>query len=727
VSIYWNSPAPLFSPRSVAILGASDRPASWPDVIYRNLTLHGFTGEIYPVNPKYQTLWGKPCYRAVRHIPGEIDQAIVLIPNHAVLSSLREAVEKGCRSAIVISGGFRESGTAEGRALEEELSAFAEKTSIKICGPNCVGLLSISNAYLPTTYGIPKEKPPFAGGLSLVSQSGGFLGNLLQSATDRGIGFRYLVSSGNEAGLDLADYVDYFLDDPATKVVGLFIEGVKHADKFWQACLKARELEKPIVAMKLGRSEKAKRAALSHTGSITGSDEVFDAVFQKLGIVRADDPDELLETAALFLDAPLPKGSGLGVLTNSGGLRGMVCDTAEKFSVELPALSSSTTTALNEFLSVGSAVDNPLDGGWGVLSSLDNFQRSVELLLKDPDIHILALQGKLPEDPNSEAARRYLQAAELARIHRKPVVVFSIFSYSVTEAGRAFKAQCPLPFVHGLDKSFKAIRSFLRYASRLPEDRKGGDTPRASVGEPTCAAAAEKIIAGKKILSEVETEKLLELYGIPCAREKLAASAREAGEIADAIGYPVALKTVSPQILHKTEAGEVRLNLRDRKEVEGGFAELMEKARDTHPEASIMGILVQEMVSEGVEVILGIHPDPQFGPVLAFGLGGIFVELLKDLAYRLPPLDCDEAMAMIRQIKGYPLLAGFRSLPPADLPALAQALVQLSRLALDLKGESFSLDINPLKVLPMGKGIKVIDALAVRAADAFDSSKETLD
>jgi len=702
----WNSPAPLFSPRSVAILGASER--GWPDVIYRNLTAHDFGAPVYPVNPKYTSLWGKRCYRSISEIPGEVDQLIVLIPGRGILPSLKEGAQKGCRSAIVVSSGFAESATAEGKALEKEIRLFAAAASVRICGPNCVGLISVPTRFYPTTYEVAKERALYAGGLSLVSQSGGFLGNLFQSGADRAIGFRYLVSSGNEAGLDLSDYVHYFAEDPGTRVIALFIEGIRDAEKFIQACGKARERGKPVIAMKLGRSERAKAAALSHTGSVTGSDQVYDAVFRDLKVIRVENPDQLLETAALFLEAPLPKGRGVGVLTNSGGLRGMVCDAADKFDVELPPLSPETTNALHRFLSVGSVVDNPLDGGWGVLSSQENFRRSIELLLQDEAIDLLAMQGKLPEDRDSAPAQRYRVAAELAQKYEKPVVVFSIFSHSVSREGGAFKREIPLPFLQGLDKSLQAIQGMVRYVGPVAQE-KAPSPP----SDPGTIAAARSLLQGKEILTEAESKDLLRLYGFPCAREGLAASAAEAVKIAGSLGYPVALKVISPDIPHKTEAGGVKLNLQNSVEVERCFAEMNEWIKKSQPQAHLSGILVQEMVSEGMEVILGAHRDAQFGPIVLFGMGGVFVELLKDVAYRTAPLDRDEALKMIQEIKGYRLLSGFRGAPPVDLPALADCLVKMGRLAADLKEEIESIDINPLKALPAGKGAKVVDALAV--------------
>jgi len=710
------SPEPLFLPKSVAILGASDRPGSWPNIIRQNLTLHGFQGEIYPVNPKYTELWGGPCFSSIKDIPDEVDQIVALIPNRAILPALKEAARKSCRSAIIVSGGFRESETVEGASLEDELSAFAREHSIAVCGPNCVGLLSVATNYLPTTYNVPKEKAPVHGGISLVSQSGGFLGNLLQSATDRGIGFRTLVSSGNEAGLDLCDYIDYFLDDPDTRVVGVFIEGIKRPEKFFEVALKARKLRKPIVAMKLGRSEKGQAAALSHTGSMTGSDEVFDAVFRKLGIIRVEEPDQLLETLALFHDAPLPQGEGVGVITNSGGLRGMVFDTAERGKIKLAALSPATVAGLNEFLSVGSVVDNPLDGGWGIVSSDDNYRRAVELLLQDPEVHLLAMQGKLPEEARPKTAERYRIAAELSQKYQKPLMFFSIFSYGVNEAGRAFRERCPVPFLHGLDKSFQAVQSMTQYAAKIPAVSSIERTMTPSKHQ----AAAKKLLNGKKVLTEIEAKELLKLYGILCTEEALATTTEEAIEIAEKIGFPVALKVVSKEITHKTDAGGVKLGVNNRKEVEREFNELLQRVKNKHAQAVIEGVLVQEMVAEGVEVILGIQKDPQFGPVILFGMGGVFVELLKDAALRLAPLTVAEAQELIREIKGYPLLSGFRGSLPCDIPALAKTLLGLSQLAVDLKDDLVSIDINPLKVLPAGKGAKVVDALVVARSDHYE-------
>ena len=701
----------LLDPQSVAIVGASPK-AGWPARLWANLEHVRYPGKVYPVNPNYETMWGVKCYRSLEALPEVVDHAVIIIPADRVIDLLRQSPRVPFRSATVYSGGFGEGGDPEGLRRREFLRAYAREKNVRFCGPNCMGLVSTrSRAML-----FPDQRMADIreGELAIVSQSGGLLGSLVRAAQSWGLGFSYLVTSGNEADAELADYLHHFLNDERTRVVGAFVEGVRDGEKFLAVAQEALKLGKPIIALKVGRSEKAGAAALAHTGALAGNDRVFDAVCAQNGIVRVRNLDELLNSAELFLNLNhLPPGKKTAFVTFSGGLKGLLSDLAEDAEVELSQLKPATEAELHKLLGVGSSVGNPLDTGWGGLSSQETYLKCVHLLLDDPEVDLLALQEEVPQNdirPDKQSNLRAL--AEISKTSPEPFAMFSMVAQSINDYALQFKQTCRLPFLQGAENMVQAMKRLAMFGEAMRAYRQ--EKVRVAAG-PLSARVREKL-AGKKILSEWEACQVMNECGVPACAARPAANFFEAARFGEEIGYPVAVKVVAAGVTHKSELGGVKLNLSTPQEVEKACKEIEAAFQAHNPGASIEGFLVQEMVRGGVETIIGTDNDPQFGPVVMFGLGGTAVELYRDVTFRMAPVSPAEAAKMIRSIKGYPLLAGFRGAPPMDEQTLCRAVVAVSELAAAGKDLIQSIDINPFICLPHGG--KAVDAVIVTRAGA---------
>jgi len=699
--------SPLLSPTAIAVIGASERRGSAGRLVLENLRSLGYEGAVYGVHPKYSKVLDFPCFPNLKSLPGPVDSVAVLLAAEKVLPALQAAVEVGAQAAWVLASGFAEAGP-EGKARQAELTRFAEETGLLVCGPNCIGVANLVDRV--ATYSVALSAATSAGGVSAVVQSGAICLGLANAAR---FGLRYLISSGNEAVLDSADYIGYLAGDPQTHVIIAFIEGIRSPQKFEAAAQAAAEAGKPILLVKVGRSVAARRAVQAHTGSLAGADAVHDAVFRRLGVVRLDTLDELVEAAELFVTCPLPEGDGVGLLSLSGGQIGLVADLAEDLELKFPTFSEEAQQALAQILPPFSPIANPLDA-WGSGDLESTYPRCVEVVSGEENIHLLAVSRDAPPAVASREAEQSLAVAgaavRAARETGKPVLLFSNLSAGFHPEARKLLAEGGVPYLQGTEETLRAIEAFVRYAAF----RRCMGKPQ-GVGCPSPVDLPDwrrKLQLVRGALSEVEGRRLLAAYGIPGPREAVAATAEEAVTAADSVGYPVVLKVLSPDIQHKTEIGGVRVGLDDEATVVSAFREVMGAARRCHPQARLEGVVIQEMISpDAVEVILGVLRDPDFGPVVVFGSGGVLVELLEDSSLRLPPLSREDALEMIGETRGARLLRGFRGRPPADVAALAGALVRLSQLALDLGDLIAALDVNPLMVLPAGQGVRAVDVL----------------
>lgn len=714
-----NQPAidltPLLQPRAIAVVGASDRPGAG-SLVLENLRRLGFAGAVYPVNPKYRELAGWRCYPSLQDAPGPVDSVAILLGHQRVLPVLQEAAAIGARGAWSLASGFSEAGP-EGEALQREVAQFCRAHQIALCGPNCIGVVNFHTRAATYSVALP-DSAMTPGHVGVVAQSGAVCLGLANA--NRGLGFSTLISSGNEAALDNADYIAYLADDPQTRVIIAFIEGFKRPERFTAAARKAFDAGKPLLVVKVGRSAVAQRATRAHTGSLAGADAVHDAVFRKLGVVRLESLDELLEAAELFLKAPLPAGRGVGLLTLSGGQIGLIGDLMAGIDLTLPELSPEARAGLGQALPPYSALANPLDA-WGAGNFEETYPACMRIIADEPEIHLV---GVARDSSPGIAEREITQsnvileaAAAASRATGKPVAVFANIANGIEPAVKARADALGLPLLQGTRASLRAMEALIQYAERKRQPAAPGQPGPVSAAE---AARLRQWLAGEpESLTESAGKRLLAAYGIPVTREGLAASTEEAVRLAAEMGRPVALKIASPDILHKTEAKGVLLGLTEPGQVRAGFERILANARAYNPQARLAGVLVQEMVPAGaVEVIAGASVDPEFGPVVVFGMGGILVELIKDAALRLAPVTAAEAAAMVAETRGAALLRGFRGAPPADLDALAGAIVRLSHLAYDLRDDIAAVDVNPLMVLPAGQGVIAADALVIRKGDS---------
>jgi acetyltransferase len=709
----------LLRPRSVAIIGASEK-SFVGSIAVRNLLTLDYKGGIYPVNPKYAEIHGLKCYPSVEAIPGPIDAAVIALGARHVPGAMRDLAARGVRGIAIPTGGFADIGSV-GKALQQEMVEIARQHGIAVCGPNGMGLANLldrSALYIGTLTGHLR-----AGNVGAVLGSGSIC-EALANHGDR-IGFAYLISSGNEAVTDMSEFVRFMVRDPRVRVIALFIEGFRNPAGFVRAAEEALEAGKPIVAMKVGRGSRARELALAHTGALVGSDAVIDAVFQQKGITRVHDLDELLETVALFSQGALPRSRRVGAITFSGGEAGSLADLGEAEGLELPDLSSRTRETL-----AGAYPDlhnrgNPLDC-WGVGEYTEVIPACMEALAADPVFDTLCVSIDLPAghgERESEVARCIARKTVEVAARGSKVCLFSTNIAGPFDRGPfEILRDGGVPVILGMRNSMRATAHLVRYAearARLAADGGGADGRGAAPAGTVRAAEARTIFERcGPLVGEREGKAILAAYGIPVPAEAVAHSADEAVAYARQIGGAVVLKVDSPQIAHKTEAGGVRLNLRQPDEIRSAYEQILASSRRYDPKAEIRGVLVQEMVPAGVEMIAGLKRDPQFGQVLVVGMGGIFVEVLKDAALAILPLSRPRVEEMIHSLRCRPLLEGARGRPKADVGALVDAALRLARLGTDLGGEIDQLDINPLIVLPQGQGVRAVDALIVKKGAA---------
>jgi acetyltransferase len=690
----------LTAPRNAVLVGASDRPGSWAARVWRNLNEYKFPGPIYLINPRRTEIWDTPCYPDFKSLPEPPDHMVVLVPAAGVIETLKSGADAGARSATVFSAGFGEGFNAEAAGLGRELAAVIAQTGLGVSGPNCMGNVCAKSRLVTLTEDRPLAVQP--GPVALVGQSGGMMIFTNQALQERGIWPEYLITSGNESGLSTGDYIAYFADQPELKVIIVYIEAISDLAKFKAACRAARDAGKSIVAIKLGQSEAGRSAAMAHTGSLAGTIEAFDAVAGEVGVIRAETLDDAVELTELLVHTGAPAGRRLGAVTLSGAFRGLLLDAAEKHGLEFQPLAPATTERLNAVLTVGSMVSNPIDGGFGVLSSADNFMASIDALHADPNVDMVLVQEGPPRAPGSDRSEHYLKLADdyAATKANKPIAFVTPTSHGQTDYSRAIRAKVPhLSFLQEAYKSLRTIASVARreereHLARAPIEQRAQTGEQGAVIERLRAAATRDAAA----LDEARSKEVLRAYGIATPAEVLVISAAGAVDAAERIGYPVVLKAVSPALLHKSDVGAVALNLTIGKDVTAAYDRM---SRDL-AHHNLTGMLVCQQIRGGTELVLGLHRDPEMGLVVMAGTGGVLLELIKDVTFCAPPVSRDKARDMLDRMRGSKLLRGYRGSPALDVEAAVDALVALGRLAVDLEDVIQSVDINPFVALPQG-------------------------
>ena len=691
----------MLNPRSIAVVGASPRMQYGGRMLAAALKAKDRV-EVYPVNPRYDEIQGVRCYPSVTDLPVAPDLVGIVVPYGGVLDVLKESHQKGAGAAIVISAGFAERGVAERSELQEELGAFARNSGLRICGPNCLGVANVIDDIWASSSSRSAEG--LSGPVGLVCQSGASaFGPFLVRAMDSGVGLSYVISTGNEADLDFTDFARYLLDDDNTRVIAGFVEGFKDARKFIELAKLAAQRGKPIVLIKIGRSELGAQAARSHTAALTGEDSLYDTLASQYGVIRVQDYDELLEVSQLLAHTPKPVKPGIAVVSHSGGISSLTADMCGQAGLDLPPLTDRARDGINGVLKGFGWAANPSDVT-GFANS-DSFPEIMEYMIDEPEVGTLVV-ASAGSDAQAEQVIAQRDCSE------KGLVFLWTGSRGATDGLAKLKA-AQIPTFYVPNRLASGLSSHLWYHSWRDRRLAEGFAVAPGMDRHQEAALARIRQMGRPTLSEHESKELISAWDVPVTREVLAASADEAVATAREMGYPVALKVDSPDLLHKTEAGVIRLNLSDDSQVHSSYDEVMSSAKTHAPQAAINGVLVQEMVADAVEAIVGISYDSQLGPVLLFGTGGIMVEVHQDVAFRLCPINLSDARDMVHEVKGARLLHGFRGQPAADLDALYQTLVRVSHLAVNLEGKLAELDINPLMALPAGQGVKAADALVV--------------
>jgi len=677
----------LIAPRSIAIVGASPRAGSFGLRTLENLA--HFRGPIWPVNAKHQKINGYACYPSLAALPGKPDLVALVVPRDGVEGALQEAAAAGAGGVVVYASGYGEMGRDEASAAQQRLAGIARAARMPMLGPNCMGLvnheLGVGVSFIPEYSKMPRRLGPIA----FVSQSGA-LGYCLAQASERGLGFRYFFSAGNSADLDVADLIAAMAEDQGVRAIACLFEGVPDARRLLEAGKVARDAGKPVIVYKLGTSEDGAAAARSHTGSLAGSAAAFRALFDRAGFVTVDDYEALVEYAKFFAASGKPLAPGAAVVSGSGGAGVIAADMAARHGVPMPQPAAQTIAVLRSVVPEFGAARNPCDPTGQVLSVPESYGKCCRALLEDPQYGVLLCAMSVAAHETGSA--RATTIAELARSQPKPLAVVWVSEWLQGPGSEAYEADDKVGLFRSLDRCYAAIAAWQRWHAHRPPTQ-----PRLSTRNPLP-------VTKKKILGEREAKAVLAQYGVRSAPERQAKSAQEAVRAAEAIGFPVVLKA-DGDIEHKTEAGAVKLDLRDAAAVAAACAAMT---------AAKQGFLVQPMLQGGVELVVGIKRDPQVGPVLLVGLGGVLVEILRDTALALAPVGKAEVRRMLEGLKGFPLLQGYRGAPAVDLDAVCDVVARISEFATDHADQVEEIDVNPLLARP--DGVVALDALIVLRA-----------
>lgn len=676
----------LFAPKTVAVIGASTAPGKVGHTVVANMLEAGYSGTLIPVNPKADEILGLSVTKNIDDLPEGLDLAVIVVPVAAVLPAMDALIRRKVRAVIIITAGFKEVGK-EGYILEQRLIELCTAHEIAMVGPNCLGLISTqdhNNASFAAGY-------PGEGSIAFFSQSGALCTAILDWALGENIGFSKFVSLGNKAVINEANMLEYLRTDPYTSVILGYIENVEHGADFIEQAAKVTR-EKPVIMIKSGTTAAGAKAASSHTGAIAGSDQAYSAAFRKTGVIRAADMATLFDLAQAFSTQPLPEGPGLCIVTNSGGPGILAADATERSSLNMARLSNATIDRLKEFLPPYASLYNPVDliGD----APAERYRKTLEVVVEDPQVHsILVLLTPTASAEIMETAQAII---DVAKTTKKPIFV-NYMGGQRTRPGQRMLTEAGIPCSIYPEPLIASIETMYNYflwrqtpAQEFPVVKRNRQKARLVINEARSKGATEVV--------EFQAQEVLRAYNLPTPNTALARSSDEAVAAAEKIGYPVVLKIASPQISHKSDVGGVKVNLVDAEAVKNAFFDITARAQRMRPEAYIAGCLVQEMAPKGCkEIIIGFKRDDQFGPLLMFGLGGIYVEILKDIAFRLAPLGRDDAKGIIREIKSYMLLKGVRGEQPVNFQAIEDILITMSELALDFP-EILEAEFNPVLV-----------------------------
>ncbi len=698
--------APLFDPRNIAIIGASDNIHKFGGRPIRFMKEAGFSGDVYPINPRGGMIQGLQAYKDIREVPEAVDLCIVTVPAPMVVEAVRNCVSAGVRTAVIFSSGFSEV-SEEGAGWQAELAAIAQDSDIRLIGPNCMGALNVETQAIGTFASLFEHGWPKPGNVSIITQSGAVGSHTLVLARERGLGVRSWITTGNEVDVDVADCIAYCAEDPGTTVIAASIEGSRKPERLMEAFATARANGKAVVMMKVGASEVGALAAISHTASQTGVDDVYGAMFRQYGVCRVSSLEELLDIAGAASAGQFPVRNRLGVVTISGGIGVLTSDIAALHGLEVPELPQKAQKALKALMPLA-AVRNPVDTTAQMLNDMPMLEGSLRTILSEGDCDAILVFMSVV----GYSERMMAEISEVLETIRQDFPDdLMILAMACRQAPREKLEALKYLIIEDPNRAIRAISALVGFGRSFAR------------GEPDAPPLLPKeaTVPPKRALSETEVVDLLAKAGIPIVPGRLAHSENDAAQAAMEVGYPVALKISSIDIQRKMEIGAVELNLQSVDQVRAGYQAIMAAVESKAQDAAVDGVLVAPMVSDGVETIIGVVRDPVFGPVVQFGLGGAYAETVKDVTYRIAPFGLDEARRMIDEVRGRALLDGTRGQPAADIDALAQALSQLSVYAAVYGDRIESIDINPLLVMPKGKGVFAIDALMLTQQDGADN------
>ncbi len=703
----------FFSPKSVAVIGASPEKSTIRGRLLDNLISNGFSGNIYPVNPSHEEVQGLKSYPSIDDVPETVDLAAIVIPPKHVPQTIEACAKKGVPFAYILSSGFAEGGE-EGVALHHQVKDILARYPIRVAGPNSQGLFNIADGMAMTfsrVIGALDQRPETpTGRVAVVSQSGGLAFALLRGAR-WGLDYSFVISTGNEIDLETLDFANYALQRDDTDALLLFIEGLREPQKFRAIAEMAANAGKPLIAAKVGRSSAGERATASHTAHLAGSDTAYQAMFDRYGVIRCFDPDDMISTALALTSSPLPHGNRVGMITVSGGNAILMTDLCEEMGLEIPALSEATQDQIRTVIPTYGSPQNPVDltaqanYKFGTTTSLG---QTVGFLVDDPYIDTVIVQQSM--GPHGQMEDQAPEIAAHVKRSNKPVLLYSYTTPS--EENVALLSSHHVPCYVSQRGSLHALKALSDYGSF--QDRWKTNPPPADKPSAKAKEALKVFNQSGDQLNEVQAKELLRLYEIPVPKTEIVSSPDEARSAFKTFGTPVVMKILSGDIAHKTEAGGVILNIDNEDAAANAFETILGNVKNHMPDAEIDGVLMEEMKSPGLEMTAGLINDPDFGPMVMVGLGGIFIEVLKDVAFCPAPLGKQDALDMLKQLKGAKILEGARGQPPADQDALADVLVKISLIGIDLKDHFSEADLNPVIVYPDGQGACVVDALIAK-------------
>jgi 4-hydroxybutyrate---CoA ligase (ADP-forming) len=690
----------FFSPKSIAIIGASEKPGVGKTIFY-NIAKH-FKGKIYPVTPSNPTVGGLTAYKNVLDIPDSIDLAVVAAPSKFTPDVMEEVGKKGIKGAIIVSAGFKEVDEA-GAKLEREVGEIAKKYNIKVIGPNCLGIMSFSKDNIMNSTFL-KITPKY-GNIALVSQSGAICAATVEDAEAQSIGFSKVISMGNKVDMDESDVLELLAEDEDTRVIVMYLEDIRNARRFMEIARKiTTENKKPIIVLKAGRTAEGAKAAASHTGALGGSDANYEAAFAQCGVIRVDTMGELFDLATAFSKQPLPDGNVV-IVSNAGGPAIISTDACSRYGLKMADISSIRDEIAGAIPAYGSP-RNPVD----IVGDADymRFEKVLLLTLAHPNVGSVVTMCTPSATLNYDDLARVL--VKMSQQFPNKTILASLMGLAEGMENRRIMSEGGIPYYLYSEPAIRTLKAMYDFKKSVDE----ASAKRATLQFAKDTAKVKSIFEnvrknGRSNLLEEEGYEVLEAYGFPTPKSILCTTEQECMNAANQIGYPLVMKIVSPDIIHKSDAGGVKVGIKTDDELKNSFRTITENALKYKSDAKIKGVLVQEMVKSAKETILGASQDPTFGPVIMFGLGGIYVEVLKDVVFRIVPIDEQEAINMVESIKTIKLLKGVRGEKPSDLRAIADSLQRLSQLLVDFQ-EIKEFDINPLLVLEEGKGARVVDA-----------------